>query len=109
MADKIDVLSGQFLGHIGRADSSRQAHNVFDLTALSFLVDQKIATVEDIAQRTQQVRDMMTPDSRSSEVAARVDSLMNVLRHVYGPKPRGWTPVVIEGGLNLHQNSAERL
>jgi hypothetical protein len=108
MTDKVDVLAGQFQGHIEKADSSRQAHNVFDLTALSFLVDHKIATVEDIVRRAQQVRNLMTPDYRSSEVTARVDSLMNVLRHVYGPKPRGWTPVVIEGGLNPHQNSAER-
>ena len=102
MTDRVDVLAGQLLGHIGKADSSRRAHNVFDLTVLSLLVEHKIATVEDIARRTQQVRNLMTPDYRSSEVAARVDSLMNVLRHVYGPKPCGWTPVVIEGGLVPH-------
>jgi hypothetical protein len=98
MTEKVDILASQFLNHIEVVNFNRMTSNIADLTALSFLVDRGIATPEDIVQRIQSVRSAMPDDYHSPHVGARVDFLVDILRNVYGPKPRGWTPKVIEGG-----------
>lgn len=103
MTDKTDILAGQFLNASLRANANRQGHVIAELTTLSFLIDRRIATLEEVEQRIQQVRSVMPEDYRSNDVGARVDFLIGVLRHVYGPKPAGWTPRVIEGGLSQDQ------
>jgi phospholipid N-methyltransferase len=101
--DKTDILAGQFLSEIQRANINRQGHIVAELACLSFLVERRIATLEEIEQRIRQVREMISGDYLSDEVGARTDFLIQILRDVYGPKPHGWTPRVIEGGLNRDQ------
>jgi hypothetical protein len=96
--DKTDLLAKQFLDHVLRANTNRQAHNVFDLTILSFLLDHRLVTLEGLDRRIALVRSALPENYRSPETGAAIENLMSVLRAVYGPKPRGWTPQVIEGG-----------
>lgn len=96
--EKVDVLADQFLGEVERANANRQGHILAELTVLSFLIERQIATLEEVEQRIQLIRSVMPPDYQSDDVGVRVSFLTDVLRRVYGPKPHGWTPQVIEGG-----------
>jgi hypothetical protein len=101
--EKVDVLAGQMLGQAERIAANGSTHAVLELTTLSFLLDHQLATLPELETRIQQVRGRLPPGFQDSDVTDRLNLLIDVLRDVYGPKRRGWTPQVIEGGLNRPQ------
>lgn len=78
-----------------RSNADRRGHFVADLTALSFLIDSKIATLEQVCERLRQVQQSLPPDYQLADVSERTNFLARVLTEVYGPKKPGWTPEVI--------------
>jgi hypothetical protein len=101
--EKVDIVASQMLQHIERVEANRRGHIVAELTALSFLLDHQIATLPELEKRMQQVRHILPERYQDGDVTKRVEFLIDSLRHVYGPKPHGWTPRVIEGGLSRDQ------
>ncbi len=86
-----------------RCNADRRAHFVAELTCMSFLIDRGLATHEQVAERLQAVQRSLPADYRDAPVTERLDFLRQVLESAYGQPNRGWTPVVIEGGLSGRQ------
>ena len=98
------VLAGQTLDLTETVKSHARASAVLDLTILRFLLDRQWPTLEELETRIQQVRRRLPAEWDSDAVSGELNPLLGLLKDVYGPKPRGWTPQVIEGGLNRPQN-----
>ena len=107
--DKTDILANQYLSDLERIEANRQGHILAELTTLSFLIDHRIATLEEIEQRIAQVRFVLGARYREEAVSQRATFSTDVLHNVYGPKQRGWTPQVIEGGLSQDQKTDPNL
>ena len=102
MADPGSMLAAEFK----RINFNRRGHIIADLTALSFLIDKGFATVDQVAERLQEVQKTLPEPFRDGAVSERTKFLVDVLAAVYGSeKPAvaslartAWTPQVIEGG-----------
>jgi hypothetical protein len=83
-------------------DANRCGGSVADLTALSFLIDRGIATVDQVVQRFGEVQKTLSAQGCETEaVGQRIAWLTEVLRQVYQRSDaHRWTPQVIEGGLS---------
>jgi hypothetical protein len=84
-------------------NADRRAHIVAELTAFSFLIENGRATPEQITQRLRVVQQSMPLNYRSADVTGRLTLLEEAIAAAYGPKKRGWTPTVIQGGLDHDQ------
>ena len=82
-----------------RLNNIRRGHVVTELTTLSLLIDQGIASPEEIAQRMSQVQKALHAEFRNETVDRHIMLLTDILRVVYGPKKPRWTPEVIQGSL----------
>jgi hypothetical protein len=83
---------------LGRSDADRRAHVVVELAALTLLIDAKLATIEEAAQRIEQIQGKLLESYRAEDVSQRLKLITTWLRgHIRQP-PGQWTPVVIEGG-----------
>jgi hypothetical protein len=84
-------------------NADRRAHVVAELTAFSFLIENGHATHDQITQRLHLVQRSMPVNYQSADVTGRLTLLVDALAGAYGPKKRGWTPTVIQGGLDHDQ------
>jgi hypothetical protein len=90
------AVSGRTM--LGRSDADRRAHVVVELAALTLLIDAKLATIEEAAQRIEQIQGKLLESYRAEDVSQRLKLITTWLRgHIRQP-PGQWTPVVIEGG-----------
>ncbi len=99
----IEAIMNRIVIENQRTEANRRGHVVSELTALSFLIDRNIATVEEVIQRIGEVPKTLAGAYLEQDVTERTNLLVEALRAVYGPKPSGWRPVVIEGGKNQDQ------
>lgn len=72
---------------------------IADATALSLLIDEKAATLEQVVERIQKIQRALPEHLRTPAVTERTNVLVEVLRRGYGPKPGKWKPVIHQGGL----------
>jgi hypothetical protein len=75
-----------------RSNADRRGHFVADLTALSFLIDSKIATFEQVCERLRQVQQSLPPDYQLADVSERTNFLAGVLTEVYGRRSQDGRP-----------------
>lgn len=98
--DPLQFLLNMAADNAGRVDANRQAHTVVELSLLSFLVDAKIATIDQICQRIELIHSGSPPQYQTDEVKLRLKFVTDWLRgHEKRPRPE-WTPEVIQGGLD---------
>lgn len=88
-----------------RADADRRGHFVIELATLTLLIDAKIVTIEEAAQRIEKIQGVLPEQYQAEDVTLRVKHITEWLRgHV--KQPRGqWHPVVIQGGLDPKQET----
>jgi len=85
--------------HMGRTEADRLGHVIVEFATLSLLVDAKLTTVEEAAQRIELIQSVLPEPYRADDVTERVKLATAWLRS-FVKQPRGqWRPVVIEGGL----------
>jgi hypothetical protein len=99
----IEAIIGRQKLDATRTGADQCGNIIAELTALSLLIDKGIATVEEVTQRLRRIQQVLPLHGQAEDAKTRIEFLISVLQHVYGPKPRGWTPVVIPGGLSPGQ------
>jgi hypothetical protein len=102
------ILAGQMLDLTATVKSHARASAILDLTILSFLLERQWPTLEELETRVQQVRRRLPAEWDSDAVTGELNPLLGLLKDVYGPKPRGWTPQVIEGGLRRQDDEPDQ-
>jgi hypothetical protein len=98
--EQTDILAKQMMEQHERIAANAHTHAVLELATLSLLIDQKTVTLAEIETRVRQVQRRSPSQWDDEAVTARLDLLLGILKDVYGPKPRAWTPQVIEGDRN---------
>jgi len=99
--DSLQRLQMTLDAHIQKTEANRQSSLIVELAVLSFLVDAGIATIEQVHERIGVFYTAM-PDSLQVEpVSLRLGHLTACLTQLRKSGPRKWTPVIIEGGLDL--------
>src|SRR5262245_53859961 len=96
MTDQIQMLLQTMLDMGTRADASRRAHLVIDVVLMSFLVDAKIATPDQICRRIDTALELMPDEYRNPDVVQRLQLLKDWLRHHEKEPTAKWAP----GGLD---------
>jgi len=104
MPDLVSALAARIVTEADRADANRRGHAVIELALLTLVIDAKLATIEQVVQRIQSIRESLPEPFQAEDVGQRVRWITEwLLSHVDRPRGR-WTPQVIEGGLD--QSSA---
>jgi hypothetical protein len=97
--DDMEAIIGRQKLDNARTGADQIGNIVAELTCLSLLIDNGIASIDAVTQRLRQVPNRLPIHVREKEGAMqRIDFLVSVLQQVYGTKPIGWIPEVIQGG-----------
>jgi hypothetical protein len=83
-----------------RVEANRQASLLVDFAMLSFLVDAKIATIDQICQRIGVIHGAMPDRYQTDDVKLRLQLVTDWLRSREKTPAAGWKPEVIQGGLD---------
>jgi hypothetical protein len=83
-----------------RMEANRQASLLVDFALLSFLVDAKIATIDQICQRIGVIHGAMRERYQTDDVKQRLLLVTEWLRSHEKKPVAGWKPEVIQGGLD---------
>ena len=88
------------------ADANQRASAVAYLATMTLLIDAGLVTIEQAAQRIEQIHRVSPEGYHSPLVAERIQILTVWLRAHDKPQRHGWTPEVIQGGLD-HQRETD--
>jgi hypothetical protein len=100
-----DSATRLIIDHMVRADANRRGHIVVELATLTLMIDAKLVTIEEAAQRIEKIQSVLPPAYQAEDVSLRVKWITDWLRD-HDKKPREpWRPLVIEGGLDQDQIS----
>jgi len=97
MTDQIQMLLQTMLEVGTRADASRRSHLVVEFVLMSFLVDAKIATIDQICQRVDVVLQGMPDQYQVPDVVQRMQLVKDWLRHYERKPTERWTPEIVQG------------
>lgn len=104
-----DHLLQMLVEEVERSDANRRGHVVVELAILTMLIDAKIVTIEEAAQRIELIQSKLPAVYQEPDVGLRVKMITEWLRgHAKGP-PGKWRPLVIEGGLSQETASDQFL
>ena len=98
-----DVLMEMALDQKQRIADQVAANFIVDLTPITLMVDKKIITIEEAAQRIEQLRAVSLADQDRPLANEMLQITIDWLRAHDKTEAPGWSPVVHEGGLSQDQ------
>jgi len=81
-------------------DANFRTSVAVDLATITLLVDARLVTIEQAAQRIEEIQRTLSERFQTPDIAERIAFLTRWLRAHDKPQRSGWTPVVIQGGLD---------
>lgn len=81
-----------------RVDENRSGHVVAELAIITFLIDLKLVTIEQVCERLELIQSVLPERHQSDGAKLRTQFLTEWLRGHVRPEGPRWTPQVIEGG-----------
>jgi hypothetical protein len=87
-----------------QTDSDRRSNLVVDLATLTLLIDAKLVTTEQAAQRIEKIQSVLPAQYQTEDVNARL-KLATVWLRSHVEQPTGqWRPVLIQGGFDQRRD-----
>ena len=102
--DPLQQILAMLGGIVKNVEANRQGAVVVDFALLSFLVDAKIATIDQICQRISVIHGTMPASYQRDEVKLRLKLVTDWLRSHEDKLHLQWKPEVVQGGLNQASN-----
>jgi hypothetical protein len=75
-----DSATRLIIDHMVRADANRRGHIVVELATLTLMIDAKLVTIEEAAQRIEKIQSVLPPAYQAEDVSLRVKWITDWLR-----------------------------